>query len=95
MKINKPTNKWDENFLKRCQNHKIETDITKRWESGREHHTKSETLMNNIMAADYLFNNDGFNWKTGGDGDNGEETMFLLDIIFDLEDSERENNPKS
>ena len=57
----------------------VEYNIETRWENGIEHHPKSEKLMERITKIDWLFNNDRFCWKKGGDGDNGEDLMFLLE----------------
>ena len=57
-----------------------------RWESGKDHHNKSKILYDSISAMDLVFSDDYFCWKSGGDGDNGEELMYELDMIFELED---------
>jgi len=67
----------------------VETDMDKRWEEDIPHHPRSEELMRKIAGVDYYFNNDTFCWKQGGDGDNGEELMYLLDIIFEQEDIDK------
>ena len=64
----------------------VEYDLTKRWESGTNHHPKSEALMKRLMDVDEIFNSDSLGWKIGGDGDNGEELMYCLDVIFDEDD---------
>lgn len=64
----------------------VEYDINKRWETGVDHHPKSKALFKRIEAVDWNFNGDQFCWKSGGDGDNGESLMYLLDIIFDEDD---------
>lgn len=64
----------------------VEYDINKRWETGADHHPRSETLYRRIAAADYEHNGDSFCFKSGGDGDNGEELMYLLDILFEEDD---------
>lgn len=64
----------------------VEYDIGKRWEQGIDHHPKSQALMAKIADVDFIFNDDHFCWKIGGDGDNGEALMFLLDVIFDEDD---------
>ncbi len=65
----------------------VEYDINKRWENGVPHHPKSIALMKRISDTDWIWNDDHFCWKTGGDGDNGESLMYLLDIIFDENDA--------
>jgi hypothetical protein len=41
---------------------------------------------------DYDFNNCDmyFDWKTGGDGDNGETLMYQLDAFFEMLDKKGE-----
>lgn len=73
-----------------CIKYKIETDIGKRWEQGLVHHPKSIVMMNNVAACDWLYMDDFFCWKKGGDGDNGEQLMYLFDIIFELEEKKKE-----
>jgi len=64
----------------------IETDIGKRWEDGVDHHPKAEELARIIGDLDYLFADDSFCFKFGGDGDNGETLTYLLDIFFEFKD---------
>lgn len=66
--------------------HNIELDPEKRWEAGTDHHPKSVELMEHIEKLDLCFNDDSFCWKTGGDGDNGESLMYLMDMYFELQD---------
>jgi hypothetical protein len=82
-----PTKDSEREFLRQCQEHGIETDINMRWETGMDHHPLSVLMMGRIAAADWLFNDDYFCWKTGGDGDNGEALMYLMDMHFELEDA--------
>jgi len=70
----------------------VETDITKRWEEGIDHHPKSEELYAEIAHLDFKYGDDRFCFKSGGDGDNGEHLMYLLDIYFEQKDEENENN---
>jgi len=69
----------------------INVDVNNRWENGIEHHPNSKELMENIMALDFELTNDYFNWKVGGDGDNGETLMYLLDIFFEMKDKKSVN----
>jgi hypothetical protein len=57
-----------------------------RWEKGMDHHPKSLELYKKIEDFDFQHNNDYFCFKSGGDGDNGEQLMYLLDMIFEEED---------
>jgi len=56
----------------------------KRWEEGIPHHPLSERLMKFISQHDYTDRLDVFQWKTGGDGDNGEELMYEMDPFFEF-----------
>ena len=56
-----------------------------RWRKGISHNPKSIKLAKAIFEIDLKYNNDYFCWKLGGDGDNGEQLMYLLDIYFEEE----------
>jgi hypothetical protein len=56
-----------------------------RWKKGIDHHQKSLDLYKKIEELDFKHNNDYFCFKSGGDGDNGEQLMYLLDMIFEEE----------
>lgn len=66
----------------------IETNITKRWEQGIEHHPKSIEMFNALAAIDFEYGGDFFCWKSGGDGDNGEHLMYEMDIYFERRDQD-------
>ncbi len=61
--------------------------INERWEKGIPHDPRSKKIYHSIAAIDFTQNNDYFCFKSGGDGDNGEALMYLLDIHFEQEDS--------
>lgn len=63
----------------------IERNIVKRWENGIEHHPRSEEIYEALAHLDYTLGSDYFCFKSGGDGDNGEHLMYLLDIFFESE----------
>ena len=63
------------------------TSIDERWEKGIPHDRRSEKLYRAIAALDFE-NGDSFCFKSGGDGDNGEQLMYLLDVYFEQEDRE-------
>jgi hypothetical protein len=62
---------------------RVNYDINNRWESGQEHHPKSVELYKRIEQLDFEHGSDFFCFKSGGDGDNGEHLMYLLDIYFE------------
>jgi hypothetical protein len=64
----------------------IQKDINKRWEEGVPHHFKSEQIVKALALLDWQYGNDTLCIKTGGDGDNGEHMMYLLDIYFETKD---------
>lgn len=70
----------------------IETNITKRWEEGIDHHPESEELVRQIAELDFNYGGDRFCFKIGGDGDNGKHLMYLLDIYFEQKDLENEKD---
>lgn len=57
-------------------------NIDGRWENGIPHRGQAVKLFMQITNVDYD-NHDYFKWRLGGDGDNGEELMFILDILYD------------
>ena len=64
----------------------VETNITKRWEQGIPHHPQSIEIYKAIDALDFKYGGDFFCFKSGGDGDNGEHLMYLLDIYFEAKE---------
>lgn len=52
-----------------------------RWEQGIPHHSKSEEVEAVIKRLDTY----GC-YKFGGDGDNGEEILYMLDVYFEEQD---------
>lgn len=67
----------------------VETDIAKRWEQGIEHNPRSEELVRAVADLDFKYGSDSFCFKIGGDGDNGEHLMYLLDIYYELKEEEQ------
>lgn len=65
----------------------IETNIEKRWDQGMDHHPDSEQLMRALMEIDDKYNNSSQDLQVGGDGDNGEQLMFLLDVLLEARDN--------
>jgi hypothetical protein len=63
-----------------------------RWSKGIPHNPKSIELMERIAEIDFHLFNDYFMFKMGGDGDNGETLMYMLDIYFDEQEKKDEDN---
>lgn len=57
-----------------------------RWNNGIAHHPKSLDLMRFLKEHDINDYDDYFNWKLGGDGDNGEILMYQMDAYFEMKD---------
>jgi len=74
-----------ENFTGRVPS--VEYDTNKRWEQGMAHHPKSVALFDLLAEIDFHLCKDYFCWKSGGDGDNGEQLMFEMDIYFEEQDA--------
>lgn len=66
----------------------VNYDINDRWENGIDHNPKSIEIYKKIESLDFIFLDDYFCFKSGGDGDNGEQLMYLLDIYFDEKELE-------
>jgi hypothetical protein len=64
----------------------IETNITKRWESGTPHHPEAVKIANAIEIIDFNFGGDSLDLNFGGDGDNGESLLYAMDIYFEAKD---------
>jgi hypothetical protein len=60
--------------------------IVQRWEEGVPHDPRSIKIANGIAEIDFNECSDSFGFKFGGDGDNGETLMYLLDVYFERED---------
>src|SRR5882724_2141205 len=65
----------------------INYDVNDRWEKGINHHPKSVETYKRIAELDIAVANDSFCFKSGGDGDNGESLMYLMDIVFEEKDA--------
>jgi len=55
--------------------------VQERYEAGTPHDPRSIAIYRAIEKLD-LENGDVFCFKSGGDGDNGEHLMYLLDVYF-------------
>lgn len=60
----------------------VHTTPGERWEQAIPHHPDSETLIKMIGELDFSIG-DHLCLKWGGDGDNGEWWMYLLDILIE------------
>jgi hypothetical protein len=74
------------------KSHKVESrnPITARWEDDVPHDPRSIEIYKGIEDIDFKEGSDFFCFKSGGDGDNGEHLMYLLDIHFSRKDQEGE-----
>jgi hypothetical protein len=79
------------NILQEYKKYKIEMNAENRWEKATKHHPKSEELMRHVMEIDYKHNDDYFGFKIGGDGDNGEQLMYLMDAYFEMKEKKDKN----
>lgn len=60
-----------------------------RWEKAISHDPRSVALMQSLSDLDWEFLSGHFDFKTGGDGDNGETLMYLMDIHFERQDTKQ------
>ena len=58
-----------------------------RWEDGIEHHPMSDRIVRFMATHDFKDYNDSMCIKVGGDGDNGEQLMYLMDAFFEMLDN--------
>ena len=79
------------NENKECEEFGIVHSINERWEKGIEHHPKAEYILKLLRDSDWLFGNDYFCWKKGGDGDNGETLLYSLSVLLELKDAQALN----
>lgn len=56
-----------------------------RWEKGIDHDDRSCALVDALIEIDEKYNNGHVDIRVGGDGDNGEELAYLLDIYYELQ----------
>lgn len=61
--------------------------ITARWEDGVPHHPVAVAIYRLLERSDWILGHDHFQWKAGGDGDNGEHLMFCLSEHIDRDPS--------
>ena len=68
----------------------IEMNVERRWEQGLPHDKRSEEIFRSIQNIDRGENGNWMDLESGGDGDNGEHLMYLMDIHFEMQDLEKE-----
>ena len=61
-----------------------------RWEQGVEHDPRSEEIVRAMAKLDWEFYDGHLDIRVGGDGDNGESMMYLLDYYFAQKDANGE-----
>lgn len=75
----------------------VELGLTQvdRWGEGVSHHKNSEMLMTFLKEHDFQDYGNYFDFRTGGDGDNGETLMYQMDAFFEYMDgaSDLQANP--
>ena len=54
-----------------------------RWSKGIEHEPHVDELIRLIADMDFYHFSDSFEFKVGGDGDNGETLAFILDELVE------------
>lgn len=60
-----------------------------RWERGFDHDPRSEEIVRALDDLDWKFYDGHLDIRFGGDGDNGESMMYLLDWWFAERDAGR------
>lgn len=58
-----------------------------RWEQGIPHDRRSLALALAISTIDREQNGDSLQLEFGGDGDNGEQLLYILDVYFAEKDT--------
>lgn len=90
MKINLPTTRDEGLLVEDVEKFGLNFDFGKWWELGLEHDQEAEELARLIGAIDYVYGGDAFCFKFGGDGDNGEWLIYLIEAAFMLMDARNE-----
>jgi hypothetical protein len=57
-------------------------EVGRRWEYGVPHDLRAVKMAKALALIDRDRGGDYFDFRFGGDGDNGEELTFLLDVYF-------------
>ena len=69
--------------------------IEERWENGIPHDNRSIVLAKEIAKIDYEQGCEALDFRFGGDGDNGEYLLYILDVYFDNVDLETQRKASS
>ena len=72
----------------RVECERLGVQVDRRWEDGVPHHPEAERMFAMLKESDWAFGGDYFQWKHGGDGDNGETLMFSLSVLLELRDAQ-------
>lgn len=56
--------------------------VSQRSKDGDEHDPRSIKMYEFISQLDFNECNDSFGFQSGGDGDNGEHLMYLMDVYY-------------
>lgn len=62
--------------------------VRDRWSDGTAHHPTSLEALRFISELDDKAYGGYFDWRIGGDGDNGETLAYQLDAFFEFKDSQ-------
>lgn len=68
--------------------------MTERWERGIDHDPRSVEIAKALEDIDMEQGGDSLCWKFGGDGDNGEQLLYALDVYFERKDSQSSGGEK-
>lgn len=60
--------------------------VNDRWEKGIDHDPRSTEILNFMDKLDWEECDGSADLQFGGDGDNGEHLLFLMDVYFELKD---------
>lgn len=85
--MNEPVTQRGKELLERLRRAGIDGDVD-RWSNGIEHHKNVDNVVRDLAEIDFMFFGNYFDWRVGGDGDNGESLMYELDVLMDLYDAE-------
>lgn len=86
---NEPISQSEKDMASRLVASGIDYDLFARWNRGEnKRSSKSEQLAREIADLDWLVGGDALSFRFGGDGDSGEFLIDLINLLFELHDSE-------